>query len=287
MRKLIIRADDVGYSKVHNLGTFETIENGVVTAADVMLDCPGTEDALEKLAKYPWISTGWHTHFWGAPVLNPKDVPTLYDPERKGFRKDISRLEDVDFDEALAECRAEMDRCVSILGRALDVGMTFGDTPMARAIKQVSKEYGLITDFISFGREPEVLSKWPKIHMATGLIAYKELNTDSIKGITAYNPIAYYLEDQGGRLKLDEDAIAMDVWHPGYVDYFVYQEGDYGPNALNYIAIRTVDVHALTSPEVKGWIRDNKFELVNTMDALFGKRDYQNHLRTIGSDLAV
>ena len=128
-------------------------------------------------------------------------------------------------------------------------------------------------------------------HLDTGAmyraVAYKALNTDSIKGITAYDPIAYYLEDQGGRLALDKDAVAMDVWHPGFVDYFVYQEGDYGPNALNYIAIRTVDVHALTSCEVKGWIKEHGIELVNLRDALFGRREYQNHLRIIGSELAV
>ena len=66
--KLIIRADDVGYTKIHNLGTFQTIDEGVVTSADVMLDCPGTVDALEQLKERPWISVGWHAHFWGAPV---------------------------------------------------------------------------------------------------------------------------------------------------------------------------------------------------------------------------
>lgn len=290
MRKLIVRADDIGYTKVHNLGTFETIENGIVTAADVMLDCPGTEDALEKLTKYPWISTGWHAHFWGAPVLNPKDVPTLYDPERKGFRKNLTRLEDVDFDEALAECRAEMERCVQILGKAMDTGGMggAGDTPMARAMKQVIEEYGIITNYMKspFPGAETTKSKYPEI-IHGKFAAFRDLETDSIKGITKYDPIAYYVEDKSGLLEQPDGTIMMHGWHPGYVDYFVYQEGDYGPNALNYIAIRTVDVHALTSPEVKAWIRDNKIELINTRDALFGTREYQNHLRAIGSDLAV
>lgn len=290
--KLIIRADDVGYTPIHNLGTFETIEHGVVTSADVMLDCPGTVDALEKLTKYPWISTGWHAHFWGAPVLNPKDVPTLYDPERKGFRKDLTRLEDVDFDEALAECRAEMDRCVSILGKAPDVGGMggWGETPMSRAMAQTCKEYGIATNYMThpafFGNLPAPDPKYPKI-VSGGFEAFRDLETDSIKEITKYNPIAYYLEDKSGLLTMEEDAIVMHAWHPGYVDYFVYQEGDYGPNALNYIAIRTVDVHALTSPEVRGWLKEHRIELVNFRDALYGRNEYQNHLRAIGSDLAV
>ena len=297
--KLIIRADDVGYTPVHNLGTFETIEHGVVTSADIMLDCPGTVDALEKLTKYPWISTGWHAHFWGAPVLDPKDVPTLYDPERKGFRKNLTRLEDVDFDEALAECRAELDRCVAILGKAPDVGggMGGGNTPMSRAMQQVIAEYGMATNYMEppefirkYIKDPSQIPvrdpKYPKI-VSGSVAAFDDLETDSIKGITKYDPIAYYLEDKGGLLSMEEDAIVMNAWHPGYVDYFVYQEGDYGPNALNYIAIRTVDVHALTSPEVRNWIKEHKIELVNFRDALYGRREYQNHLRSVGSDLTV
>ena len=63
--KLIIRIDDVGYTEVHNLGSWKAIEQGIATSADVMLDTPGTEDALRRLRDYPWISVGWHSHFWG------------------------------------------------------------------------------------------------------------------------------------------------------------------------------------------------------------------------------
>ena len=59
MRKMVVRADDVGYTDVCNIGTFETITNGIVTSADIMLDAPGTEDALKRLKELPWISIGW------------------------------------------------------------------------------------------------------------------------------------------------------------------------------------------------------------------------------------
>ncbi len=299
MRKMIIRADDVGYTDVHNLGTFETIKNGVVTSADVMLDCPGTVDALERLRDYPWISVGWHAHFWGAPVLAPEDVPTLYDAGRNGFRKDLTRLEDVSFDEALAECRAEMERCVKILGRAPDVGgFGSGSTPMARAMAQVQEEYGIVTNYmqhINFPGMPEPSEadkkarlRWADRKIVSGsFVAFRDLETDSITDIEKYDPIAFYLEDKSHILDMPEDNIVMQAWHPGYVDYFVYQQGDYGPNANKYIAIRTVDVHALISPEVKGWIKKNRIELVNFRDALYGTREYQNHLRAVDSELAV
>ena len=47
--RMIIRADDVGFTDVCNIGTFETMTNGVVTSADVMLESPGTVDALNRL----------------------------------------------------------------------------------------------------------------------------------------------------------------------------------------------------------------------------------------------
>jgi hypothetical protein len=152
-RKMIVRADDVGHSHVHNLGTFEAIERGVVTSAEVMLDSPGTEDALERLKALPWISVGWHMHMWGAPVLGPKEVPSLV--EKSGefagrFRLDLRQATDVVQEEAVRELRAQLDRCLRILGRVPDSGGgARGDSAWARAVKQVSDEYGLVHDFAS------------------------------------------------------------------------------------------------------------------------------------------
>lgn len=44
----------------------------------------------------------------------------------------------------LRECRAELDRCVDVLGRAPDVGVEMGDdSPFAAAVGQASREYGM------------------------------------------------------------------------------------------------------------------------------------------------
>lgn len=52
MQKLVIRADDVGYTPVGNIGVFETFDKGYSTSADVMLESPGTLDALRRLREY-------------------------------------------------------------------------------------------------------------------------------------------------------------------------------------------------------------------------------------------
>lgn len=297
--KMIIRADDVGYTDIHNVGTFETIDNGVVTSADIMLDSPGTVDALERLKNYPWISVGWHTHFWGAPVLGSEKVPSMYDKTRNGFRKNLFSAEDVVFEEALAECRAQLERCVKILGRAPDTGSARGNSTFSRAMQQACDEYGLVGNFMTqlnaegflpAGMLPmPVEERWAsrKIIAPSPMDAVKELMGDSLSGIEAYNPILFYTEDRGKFSEMPEDCTVMTAWHPGYVDYYVYRLGDYGPLARNFITARTVDVMALCSDELKNWIKEKGVELVNFRDALYGTREYQNHLRQVNSNLAV
>lgn len=102
-----------------------------------------------------------------------------------------------------------------------------------------------------------------------------------------YDPVRYYTEDPDRILELPDDVIFEQSWHPGYVDYFVYKQGDYGPHAKEFTSVRTEDVAALTSERLRAWIRENKIELINFRDALFGTNEYQNHLRAIDSDLFV
>lgn len=325
MKKMIIRADDVGFSDVCNIGTFEAIEHGLVTSADIMLDSPGTVDALKRLRDYPWLSVGWHMHMWGSPVLDPSRVPSLV--ERDGefagrFRLDLVQAEDVVFDEAVMELRAQLDRCVAILGKAPDTGGGGrGNLPWGRACRQVSDEYGIVYNFatregsnmaviekikaaqkageawaLHYSTEPRpaVMAdpKWVSrnIVIADGSLPYKDLYTDSVAAVERhYDPVLYYTQDRGCLLNYPDDTIVEQSWHPGYVDYYVYRLGERGkrPRAQQFVVGRVQDVAALCDKRLGEWVREHSIELINFRDALYGTREYQNHLRHIGSDLAV
>ncbi len=301
--KMIIRADDVGFTKVHNMGTFKAVDEGLVTSCDVMLDTPGTIEALQFLRERPWISVGWHAHFWGSPVLDPSQVPTMYDASRGHFRKDLARAEDVSYEECLAEMRAQMELCIKYLGRTPDVGDAgFFDSTFQRAMNQVMKEYGVVTKFaymwdfhqffvekkLSYTNEPEEQWKERKIYFTVeqpGTVTSEVFRTDSIKEQRAYDPLRRWFADEVGLSKLPEDATAIVVLHPGYIDYYVACEGSQTPAAWNYLATRVVEAHSLCSRELKDWVLEHKVELVNFRDALYGTKDYQNHLRHIDSAL--
>lgn len=291
--KMIIRNDDVGYSEVNDIGMFETLDNGASTACDVMLESPGTEKALEKLRNYPWISIGWHSHCWNAPVLGAKNVPSLVIPETGRFRHDLHTAMDIDYEELVSEFRAQIERCISILGKAPDVcARDTEPTVFNKAQKQICEEYGIVTDFSSrLGSQEEGTvcadARWAgrKIYFLDEGIAYKDILTDSIKEQQAYDPVKFYTENRFHIERYPEDAVLAQAWHPGYLDYYVYKEGDYGTAAMLFTAIRVQDVHALCSKELKDWIKENRIELVNFRDALYGTKEYQNHLRNIGSEL--
>ena len=323
--KMIIRADDVGFTDVCNIGTFETFDKGLSTSADVMLESPGTVDALKRLRNYPWISVGWHAHMWCSPVLDAAKVPSLVEHggEFDGrFRTDLRQAEDINFDEAVAELTAQLERCKDVLGRYPDTGANIhGNSVWAHAMEQVQRERNIPIRFASrlpsdprnadrilAGRErgeewaflynpkgmsagsaaPEWLDK--KITVLDGGLAYIDLLTDSISDIeNNYDPVLYYTEDRAGILNMPDDTIVEQSWHPGWVDYFVYRLGERfnRPRARQFTVARCQDVAALCDPRLANWIRENKIELINFRDALYGTHEYQEHLRDIGSDLCV
>ncbi|MCC8102080.1 MAG: ChbG/HpnK family deacetylase [Clostridiales bacterium] len=299
MYRLVIRTDDVGYTDVYNIGTFETYANGYSTSADIMLESPGTVDALKRLKEMPWVSVGWHTHFWNSPVLDAKEVPSLVIPGTDRFRHDVKTAEDVNFEEALAEMRTELNRCVEILGRAPDVGgVSEGNTPFTRAMAQVTKEYGMVCDYGhkmhlqpdgTFQNDP-VAPQWEKAGLyiidQRGIVA-GDIMVETFKEQWDYDPVKFLLEDRMRLHDLPEGSAIMHGFHPGYLDYYVAKLGDYGPNTRYYTVSRTYDVEGLCSRRLHDWIKENQIELCNLRDVLYGTQEYQNHLRHIGSDLCV
>ena len=314
MRKMVIRIDDVGFSDVCNIGSFKAVEEGVATAVDVMLDCPGTVDALKRLRDLPYVSVGWHAHMWGSPVLPPEQVPSLIEHEGKykgRFKEDLGG-EDIVYEEILAELRAQIDRCIAILGRVPDTCSEISlNNTLGRAASQVKYEYGMVygygkrieaekkNDPLALSRHHKndvprkrrkLISKYPDapIYVMDPFLAYQDIMTDSVTELELnYDPVKYYTEDRAGILKYPEDIIIQQAWHPGYVDYFVYKDGERfrRERARFFISGRVQDVEALCSKELHDWIKENQIELVNLNDAIFGTNTYQNHLRHIGSDL--
>ena len=63
VRFLIVNADDFGYGAGVNRGIVEAHDRGVVTSAGLMVNTPGTEEAVRLAAERPGLSLGLHVNF--------------------------------------------------------------------------------------------------------------------------------------------------------------------------------------------------------------------------------
>lgn len=291
--KLVLRIDDVGYTRANSGGAFQAIEEGIATSADVMLDCEGTVDALERLRRYPWISVGWHTHFWGRPVLSPDRVPSMVDETGRfqfhnKFRRDVPDLtgnkKKVVYEEALAELRAQVDRCVEILGRAPDTWADFERAPdngFDRALKTVCDEYGIRYNY-SIDRGCACREEYRPLGITwsdPGEQYGKMIRSETLWEKLEYSPLVYFKAHQEELLKKQ---VLIAPWHPGWIDDVVFSD-----SSEPLLLARVIDVISLTSQEMKDWIIENRVELVGLKDVLNGTNEYQEHLREMGSPLCM
>lgn len=283
MKNLIIRADDVGYTISANDGTFRAIDAGIVTSADLMLDTPGALDAMTRLRERPWISVGWHTHFWGSPVLDPEEVPSLVNEAgRFKFRHDPKLKETVVYEEAAAEMRAQLLRCQHVMGRMPAYTDAHGDGVFEKALQDVCQEFHIPTH-ITYkpDRSGTIIPPDPKfqdlhIYMPNQPAGYYKVCYDESYAVrSTYDPVRYFIDDVDSLMSHET---VLTAWHPGFLDDYILKES-------SLKEARVKDVQALTSPVLKQWIIDNGICLMNTTDALYGTHVYQDHLKKIGSSL--
>ncbi len=242
MRKILLRADDLGYSKAVNYGIYESVVHGVINNVGVMVNMPATQMGLDLLKGQP-IDLGLHTVICaGKPLLPAKQVPSLVD-EAGNFK--VSRLyrqnQGADFvvlDEVVAEIEAQYQRFVALTGRKPDYfeGHAVASENFAKGLAIVAKRHDL-----------------PLLAMPKQIGA-----AQSFKQATKFNFIMESMQDDYDPLAmlkravvLATPAIPMLVFHPGYLDQEILTQSSLTVN-------RTKEVQMLTSPATKVLLQDVK-----------------------------
>ncbi len=281
--KLIIRADDVGYTLAFDLGAFKAIDEGIVTSADVMFDSPHTEEALQWLKERPWISVGWHRHLWESPVLGKDEVPHMIDEEgRFPWRHRHPELMNlVPYEEAYKEFMAEMERCYRILGRYPDTagaGPVKIENELEKAFIDVCNQLGINMDFWNHVDHYATNANMPKPTDSAGITSteYKKARYD-LANFATYDP-AQILMDHFVWER--DDQIIMGGAHPGYLDDHILAES-------TCTIHRCKELEAFTSQRMKDFIINNKIMLISSRDGINGTTEYQDHLKEINSPLWI
>lgn len=110
MTKLIINADDFGYTEGVNLGIISAYKNGIVSSCTIMANMPGFDEAVELLKANPGLRCGVHmTLTCYKPIINSHK--TIVDDNGNFYRratKEILQL--IDLDEVYEEFCAQIDK---------------------------------------------------------------------------------------------------------------------------------------------------------------------------------
>lgn len=283
MKRLVYRADDIGYTKAFDLGAFKGMDEGIVTSADVMLDSPHTEEALRWLTERPWISVGWHRHLWESPVADPALIPHMVNSEGRFVwgHKHQELMKEIPYQEAYTEFKAEVERCIRLLGKAPDTASVRDNgSELEKAFRDICDEYGIVygyyyMDFMGVRMEPKHEYRSVNYHHASPFpagITGKELY--DLSNYDRYDP-----EELIMRIRWDDEtAVYQTGGHPGYLDDHILAES-------SCTIHRPKELQAVLSKKVRQWIIDEKIVLINQRDALYGTNEYQEHLKEIYSPL--
>ncbi|HVU21531.1 MAG TPA: hopanoid biosynthesis-associated protein HpnK [Rhizomicrobium sp.] len=91
MKQLVVTADDFGAAKEVNDAVEQAHQDGILTAASLMVSAPASRDAIKRARRLPNLRVGLHlTLVDDRPALPAADIPGLVDSDGM-FRSDMAR----------------------------------------------------------------------------------------------------------------------------------------------------------------------------------------------------
>ena len=248
MKKLLVRADDLGYSEAFNYGLARAVKSGIVRCVGVMPNMEWAEHGVRLLDGTDVIFTVHANICQGRPITDPSLIPSLVD--ENGFFKDKSLYREAkeDFvvlEEVILEVEAQYLRLVELTGRKpyMVEAHAVPSTNFNIALGIVAKKYGVESLQFVPGRGPKVGNTFFKFSMDSG-------NPD-------YNPFESLKKAMSQDFK--EDEAMLMVLHPGYVDEYVL--------TTSYITTqRALEVAMAINPEVPKWCAENDVQLITDRD---------------------
>ncbi|KAF1302436.1 ChbG/HpnK family deacetylase [Enterococcus saccharolyticus] len=256
MKKILLRADDLGYSEAVNYGIEKSVKHGLIRSVGVMVNMPATMHGV-GLLRQENIAFGQHTNICvGRPMSDPAFIPSLVDEHgyfksSKEYRKATEDF--VDFNEALLEIEAQYQAFLALFGRKPDYfeGHAIASENFFRALEHFANAHNLTysglpkdTDPNSLDEDASIMVNETKVYLTM-----ESMNEDYDPYQTFDKLLAHF----------HEDGVEMIIFHPGYLDDFLL-------NHSSLLVPRTKEVEMLTNPLIARKLEEAQIERIDYRD---------------------
>lgn len=251
MKRVLVRADDLGYSEGVNYGLAKSVRDGIIRSVGVMTNMPAVNHGLDLLNGVQ-VCYGQHTNICvGRPLTDPARIPSIctengeFKPSR-AYREAAKAGQDfVVLDEVVLEIEAQYQRFVELTGQQPHYfeGHAVASDNFFKGLEIVAERHGL--DYLAFSPMGPV-----KFRNTTLYTSMDSMMPD-------YDPFASLkrdaLKDYG------PDGCCMFVCHPGYLDDFILRTS-------SLTIPRTKEVAMSCDPATRRWLEENDVQVVTYDD---------------------
>ena len=248
--RLIVNADDFGYTPGVTRGIVRAHREGIVTATTLMANAPDTKGAATAGRSDTTLDVGVHLVFtYGQPLTAADRVPSLV-TESGAFPRvmDLLRQGRAKADEALIEARAQYARVWQLLGREpthLDTHHWVHDLPaLEDAVIALAKETGAAARTHD-GRQR---ARFREAGVRTPDRFVRDYQHTGKIGLERLVALLEALSEDSGTIEL--------MCHPGEPDETLL-------SGSSYAAERGVELESLIDPSVRATITRLGIELVD------------------------
>lgn len=245
MKKILIRADDLGYSEGVNYGIAKSVKEGIISSVGVMTNMPSVNQGLSLLKDTP-VCFGQHTNICvGRPITDPSLIPSITNAEGEFKSSKEYRQAKNDFvvlDEVILEIEAQYKRFLELVGEKPHYfeGHAVASHNFFQGLEIVAKKYGLKYSGMSFGGDPIIVGN-TKVYvtMESNLTDY-----DPFKSLKKMVENAH------------EDGCDMLICHPGYLDGYILKNS-------SLTIPRPMEVDMLCAVETKRYLKEEGILQIN------------------------
>lgn len=259
--RLIVNADDFGFTRDVNAGIVEAHRNGILTATTLMANGDAFDDAVRLAQEAPSLDVGCHLVLvQGRSVFDPsRELPR----DLKSLLYSLARRELPLYDEARAQVRKLV--AAGIRPSHIDTHKhTHLLPPVLDVVAQVAREFDIpwVRRPFDFGtsRQVGILKR----AVALGMRALSPRFASALKGLRTTDHFTGF--QLTGTLSAESLVQTLQNLPPGLTE-FMCHPGKLGPElrhaATRLKESREIELAALLSPEVRGAIEQRGIELVN------------------------